>query len=177
MADASIYVAAISASAAILGAALSAVSITYQNARQAERDRRQKREERQQRHEEEARTACIDLLRAAVELRTQVENNEGYQGKQMRTRLAQVRKHASDAALRAVLIGTIEPIVFADLADKLAKAARNVALAAAENTNLEMNMSNEVPDLGKLNDCIEAFSRKAVAYAKGETQLSVGIAG
>jgi hypothetical protein len=169
MADASIYVAVISASAATLGAAVSAVSITYQNARQAERDRQQKREERQQRHEEEARTACIDLLRAAVELRTQVENNEGYQGEEMQTRLVQVRQHASDAALYAVLIGTIEPDVFADLADKLAKAARSLALAAAENTNLEMNMSTEVPDLGELNGCIEAFSKKAVAYAKGET--------
>jgi transaldolase len=169
MADGSIYVAIISASAAILGAAVSAVSIAYQNARQAERDRRQRREERQQRHEEEARTACLDLLRAAVDLRTQVENNKGYQGEEMRSRLARVRQYASDAALCGVLIGTIEPDVFAELADKLAKAARSLALAAAESTNLEMNMSTEVPDLGELNDCIEAFSRKAVAYAKGET--------
>jgi len=168
MADVSIYVAVISACAAILGAAVSAVGVTYQNAREAERDRRQRREERQQRHEEEVRAACMDLLRAAVNLRTQVENNEGYQGGEMRSRLGKVRQHASDAALYAVLIGTIEPNVFADLADKLAKAATILAQAAAENTNLEMNMSNEVPSLGELNSCIEAFSRKAVAYAKGK---------
>jgi hypothetical protein len=171
MADGSIYVAVISASAAILGAAVSAVSVTYQNARQAERDRQQRREEQKQRHEEEARSACMDLLRAAVELRTQVENNQGYQGKEMRDRLAQVRQHASDAALHAVRIGTIEPGVFANFADELARAARNLCVAAAENTNLEMNMSNEMPDLGELNDRIEAFSKRAVAYAKGEIQL------
>jgi hypothetical protein len=71
----------------------------------------------------------------------------------------------------------LEPTVFAELAGKLARAAGNLALAAAENTNLEMSMSTEVPDLGELNDCIEAFSRKAVAYAKGETQLSPVIVG
>jgi hypothetical protein len=177
MSDGSIYVAVISASAAILGAAVSAVSIAYQNARQAGRDRQQRRDERQQRHVEEARGAYLDLLRASVDLRTQVENNQGYQGGEMRSRLAQVREHASDAALYAVLIATIEPEVFADLADKLAQAARRLALAAAENTNLEMNMSTEVPDLGELNDCIEAFSRKAVAYAMGKTQLAAGVVG
>ena len=175
MADGSIYVAVISASAAIVAAAVSAVSVAYQNARSAERDRQQRREERQQRHEEETRTACMDLLRAAADLRTQVENNQGYAGQEMRSRLAQVRQHASDAALHAVMIGTIEPHVFADLADKLAKAARRLALAAAESTNLEMNMSNEVPSFDELTDCIEAFSRKAVAYARGETKLSVAI--
>lgn len=176
MADGSIYVAVISASAAIVAAAVSAVSVAYQNARSAERDRQQRREERQQRHEEETRTACMDLLRAAADLRTQVENNQGYAGQEMRSRLAQVRQHASDAALHAVMIGTIEPYVFADLADKLAKAARRLALAAAESTNLEMNMSNEIPSFDELTDCIEAFSRKAVAYARRETKLSVAIA-
>jgi hypothetical protein len=105
-----------------------------------------------------------------------VENNEGYQGPEMRSRLARVRQHASDAAVYAVLIGTIEPDVLAVLADKLAKAARNLEVAAAANTILEMNMSNEVPDLGELNDCIEAFAKRAVAYVKGEKQLSVTIA-
>lgn len=168
MADASIYVALITASA---GAAISAASIAYQNARQAERDRRQRREERHQRHVEEARTVCMNLLRAAIDLRTQVENNKGYQGEEMRFRLAQVRQHASDAELNAFLIGMIEPYVFGDLAEKLAKAARRLALAAAENTNLEMKMSTEVPDLGELNDCIDTFSRTAVTYAEGEAQL------
>jgi hypothetical protein len=169
MADGSIYVAVISASAAILGAAVSAVSIAYQNARQADRDRQQRREERQQRHQDEVRTACMDLLRAAVDLRTQVENNEGYQGGEMRSRLARVREHASDAVVYAVLIGTIEPDVFADLAGELARAARDLAVAAAENTNLEMQMANEVPDLGELSGCIDTFSKKTVVYAKDRT--------
>jgi hypothetical protein len=45
--------------------------------------------------------------------------------------MTQVRHHASDAALHAVLIGTIEPDVFADAAERLAKAALRIALAAA----------------------------------------------
>lgn len=177
MADGSIYVAVISASAAILGAAVSAVSIAYQNARQAERDRKQQLEKRQQRYEKQARGACLDLLRAAVDLRSQVENNEGYQGTEMRSRLAQVRQHASDAELHAVLIGTLKPDVFAELAGKLAEEARNVAAAAAENTNLEMNIVNEVPNLDRLNHCIEAFSKKTVDYAKDETPLSAHVPG
>jgi hypothetical protein len=171
MANTSIYVAVITASAAILGAAVSAASIAYQNARQAERDRQQRREERQQRHADETRNACVNLLRAAIDLRTQVENNKGYQGEEMRSRLAQVRQYASDATLHAFLLGTIEPDVFADLGEKLAKVARRLALATAENTNLEMKMSTEVPDLSELDDCIDAFSRQAIAYARGEAQL------
>ena len=172
MADTPIYVAVITASAAILGAAVSAASIAYQNARQAERDRRQRNEERQQRHVEEARAACLNLLRAGIDLRTQVENNKGYLGEEVRCRLTQVRHHASDAALHAVLIGTIEPDVFADAAERLAKAAIRLALAAAENTSLEMKMSTKVPDLDELNDCIDAFSRKVVAYAKGDASVT-----
>lgn len=172
MADASIYVAVISASAAVLGAAVSAVSIAYQNGRQAKRNREQQVEKQQQRYEKQARGACLDLLRAAVDLRSQVENNEGYQGPEMRSRLAQVRQHASDAELHAVLIGSLQPDEFAELASKLAEEARNVAAAAAENTNLEMNIVNEVPNLDRLNDCIEAFSKRTVGYAKGETPLS-----
>jgi hypothetical protein len=176
MADGSIYVALISASAAILGAAVSAISIARQNARQAERDRQQRREEQRQRREEEVRTACLDLLRAAVDLRTQVENNKEYQGPKMRARLSRVRKHASDAFLHSVHIGMIEPRAFADLSGKLARAARNVEVASAENTSLEMNMANEVPDLRDLNDCIEAFGEKAVTYAKGDIRLSAPVA-
>lgn len=177
MADGSIYVAMISASAAVIAAAVSAFTVARQNSRNAERDRQQRREEQQRQHEEEVRSVCMDLLRAAIDLRTQVENNEGYQGDEMRSRLARVRKYASRAALHAVGIGTIEPDVFADLADKLAKAARSLALAAAANTDLELNMANEVPDLSELSDCIDAFSRRAVSYAKGGTKLTAAVAG
>ena len=169
MADGSIYVALISASAALLGAAVSAASLVYQNSRQAESDRKQRSEERQlqreeqrQRHREQVRTTCMDLLRAAVDLRTQVENNQGYEGAEMRFRLAEVRRYASDAALHAVRVAMIEPHVFADSADALAKAAGQLALAA---TN--MRVSTEIPNLGTLNACIAAFSEKAVGYAKG----------
>jgi len=177
MADGSIYVAMVSASAAILAAAVSAFSVARQNSRNAERDRQQRREEQKREHEEETRGVCMELLRAVVDLRTQVENNEGYQGDEMRSRLARVRGYASDATVHAVGIGTIEPDVFADLADQLAKAARNLAAAAAANTNLEMSMSTAVPDLGELNDCIEAFSKKAVAYAREVTKLSAPLTG
>jgi hypothetical protein len=171
MADGSIYVAVISASAAILAAAVSAVSVAHQNARQAERDRQQRREELQRQHEEQVRRVCMDLLRAAIDLRTQVENNRGYQGQEMMSRLAQVRKHGSDAALHAVQIGMIEPDAFSDLAKKLAQAAGRLAQEATENSNLEMNSSNE------LNDRIEDFSERAVTYAKGEAQSSKPVAG
>jgi len=168
MADGSIYVAVISASAAVIAAAVSAVSVAYQNGRQAGRQRQQQRDKQQQRDEKQVRSACLNLLRAAVDLRSQVQNNERYQGPEMRTRLAQVRQHASDAELHAVLIGTLKPDVFAELAGKLAEEARTVANAAADSTNLEMDMADEVPDLRGLNGCIEAFSKRTVDYAKGQ---------
>jgi hypothetical protein len=117
-------------------------------------------------HMEDVRTACVKLLRAAVDLRAQVENNGYYHGPDTRERLTQVRTQAADVEVFAVEIAMLAPDVFADPADKLAWAASRLAVAAAASTDLDMNLSIEVPDFCDLDSRIKDFRGKAVAYAK-----------
>jgi hypothetical protein len=159
MADVSIYVAVISASAAILGAAVSPVSTAYQAHRQARRDR-------QERRETSAHRAFLQLLRAAADLRTQAANNHEYHGEEMAARLARVREHAADVGVHAISIALLAPPL-ADPAGRLAEAAGRLAATAAENTDLAMGVSIRAPDFGELDACVAAFSKAAVDYAEG----------
>jgi hypothetical protein len=160
MADVSIYVAVISASAAILGAAVSPLSAARQVSVQAKRDREERRETA-------LRQACMDLLRAAADLRTQVANNHEYHGNETPARLAQVRQHAADAGVHAVSIALQAPQALADPARRLAAAADRLAVATAENTDLDMGVSVRPPDFTELDTCVEAFSKLAVEHAGG----------
>jgi hypothetical protein len=162
MADVPVYVAVITASSALLGAAISPVSTALQNARQAKRDRAE-------RHETALRDACVDLLRAAGGLRDQVANNHDYQGGgEISDRLDRVRKYATDARVHAVRIALLEPHSLAEPAKRLAQAAGQLAVAAAASTDMTIRMSNLLPDFGELDTCMNAFSERAVGYAGGE---------
>jgi hypothetical protein len=130
MTDVSIFVPVITAAAAILGAAISPVTTVFQSSRQA----------RQERQETAGRQACIELLRAAVDLRALVANNHDYHGDEMAARLAQVRQYAADARVHAFNIALLAPKRLADSAADLAAATGRVAVAAAENTDLSMGV-------------------------------------
>ena len=160
MADVSIYVAVISASAAILGAAVSPLSTAYQNARTAGRDR-------QERHKTATREACKGLLQASTDLRTLVQNTHDYHGEEMGSRLAQVRQDAADARTHAFSIALLEPQALADPAMELAAAAGSLAVATAQNTDLAMGVSIRAPDFSELDACIAAFSKRAVDFFRG----------
>jgi hypothetical protein len=160
MADVSIYVAVISASAALLGSAIVPVSTAHQVRVQARRDR-------QERRETALRQACMDLLRAAADLRTQVANNHEYHGNEMAARLAQVRQHAADAGVHAVSIALQAQPRLADPARRLAEAADRLAVATAGNTDLAMGVSVRPPDFTELDACVEAFGNSAMTYTWG----------
>jgi hypothetical protein len=160
MADVPILVAAISASAGVLGAAVSPFGSAYLSSRKERRERRE-------RHEADARQACIDLYRAAVEMRTQVANNHEYHGKEMGARLALVRRYAADAAVHAASIALLAPEKLADPAEQVALAADRLAAAAAANTDLALGVSKKAPDFRELNDCIANFRKQAVDYVGG----------
>jgi hypothetical protein len=160
MTDVSIYVPVISASAAILGAAVSPVTTVYQSYRQAQR-------ERQERHETEARDACTALLRAAAQLRTQVANNHEYHGEEMGARLAQVRKYADDARTHAFNIALLMPRTVAEPAGQVAAAALRLVKTTVENTDLAMGVSVRIPDFDELDGAIADFTNRAVDYTSG----------
>jgi len=89
MTDVPIYVAVITAVAGLLGALIPQASLVMREVRQAEKDRRE-------RFATATRDACVDLLRAAGELRTLVENIRSYRGDAggMRARVEEVQNHA-----------------------------------------------------------------------------------
>jgi hypothetical protein len=160
MADIStIVVAAITASAALFGAAISPLSTTYQNVRQAERDRRERRAT-------ELRQACTDLLATVTELRTNVVNNLDYHGPEMNARLAHVRQLAGQARTYAFTIALLAPHPLAVAGTELAAAADDVAKAAAANTDLSMGSCVRPTDCAELDARTDAFCERAVALPR-----------
>jgi hypothetical protein len=155
MADVSIFVPVISAAAAILGAAISPVTTVFQSHQQA-------KQQRQEQHDTARRVACIELLRAAVDLRAAVANNQDYHGDEMAARLARVREYAADARVHAFNIALLAPRRLADSAGELAAATGRVAVAVAEDTNLSMGVSVRAPDFARLDACIADFTSRAL---------------
>jgi hypothetical protein len=154
MTDVSVWVPVISAAAAILGAAVSPLTTVLQNSRQA-------RQERQERQVTDRRQACIELLRAAVDLRATVANNHDYHGDDMVARLALVRQYAADARVHAFNIALLAPQELAAAALELADETGQVALLAAANTDLAMGVCVQAPDFGKLDERIADFANRA----------------
>jgi hypothetical protein len=125
MSDVSVYVAVISASAALLGAAITAVTTAYQHSRQAKRDR-------EDQHDTALREACVDLLRAVGDLRDQVANNHDYPGgDEMGARLAQVRQYVTAAKVHSVRIALLAPRSLSKPAEQLAEAADRLGVMTA----------------------------------------------
>jgi hypothetical protein len=156
MADVPVTVAVITASAAVVGAMVPQVGIAIQSARQARRERRE-------RYESARREACVALLRAAADLRTQVSNNRDYHGEEMASRLAEVRAYAADAQVHAVNISLLVPRSLAELAQQLATAARDLAATTAANTDLDKGWVIRAPDFTELDACVEAFTTVATS--------------
>jgi hypothetical protein len=155
MTDVSIFVPVISAAAAILGAAVSPLTTVLQSSRLA-------RDVHKERYEMAGRQACIDLLRAVVDLRTLVANNHDYHGEEMGARLAQVRQYAADARVHAFNIALLAPPRLADSAWELAAATDRVAIAATEDTDLSLGMSVRAPNFATLDACIADFTSRAI---------------
>ena len=103
MADVPLSVALISPAAAIIGAAVSQLMLTFREGRQANRDR-------QERDMTARRQACLDLLSAVGQLRAQVAGNYEYHGLEMAGRLAEVRQRAVEAELAAIAVSLCRPV-------------------------------------------------------------------
>ena len=162
MVDVPIYVAAITAAAGIIGAAIPQVSIMIRDVRQAERDR-------QERAGAATREACVELLGAAGELLTLVQNTLSYRGDAngLRDRLEEVRENAAATQLCAARVGLLVPGRLAGPADRLAAAASSLADAVVQNTDVNLAVIVGDPDVRQLDACIAAFRAEAVGYARG----------
>jgi hypothetical protein len=157
MADVSIYVAVISALAAILGASVSPLTSAAISAREARGKRRED-------YAAQVRDESVALLRAAWDLRTMTQNNHEYHGAKMAKRLAKVRERAADAAVRSATIALLSPGPLAGAAAELSDAAQRLAAEAAENTNLDMGVSTSAPDLTELDRRMAEFETATARY-------------
>jgi hypothetical protein len=159
MPDVSLYVAMVTAAAAVGGAAVPAIAVIVRDSRQAERDRRE-------RNTAAKRQACLDLLRAVGELRVLVANSILYPRDQLGAQLAAIREAEAAVHLHAAGVALLAPQTLAEPADHLARAASLLAATAAVDSDRWDKMVRE-PDLTGLDTSIAAFRRTAVADALG----------
>jgi hypothetical protein len=158
MPDVPIYVAAITAAAAVAGATVPAITILIRDVRQAERDRRE-------RSTEAGRQACLDLLRAAGELRMRVANAADYHGNEMATRLAEIRECDAATQLHAVSVALLALEKLTEPAAQLADAAGQLVAVAERNTNIDRGVMVPRPEFTELDEELRAFRRTVVANA------------
>jgi hypothetical protein len=106
------------------------------------------------------------LLRSVGEMRAQVANSYEYRGTGIDARLADTRKYAAAIELRALNVVLLAPGQFAEPAELLAAAVRNLAKATADNTDLTLGTMIRSPDFDELDECVLAFRRIAVTDAQ-----------
>jgi hypothetical protein len=158
MPDVPLYTAVISGCAAVVGAAIPTIANTVQNVLAARRDR-------WDRYQADKRQACVELVQAAENLRTQVANNHDYHGDEMGDRLAQVRAFAAQARIQAVRISLAAPPELAQVTQELAAAASRLAEAAEARTDLRQGASIELPPLSDLDTRMAVFRAAAARNA------------
>jgi hypothetical protein len=159
MAEVSLYVAAITAAAGIVGATIPQVASFAHDARQAKRDRSERRAG-------DMRRACLDILNTAGQLRTRVGNAGQVYGGEMAARLAEIRSSAADVQLHAVSVGLLAQARLAEPAQRLADAAARLALGAERSTDRAAQQMVSAPSFTELDNCATAFRDAAIAQAR-----------
>lgn len=159
MTDVPLYVAAITAAAGIGGAALPSLATIIRDVKQAGRDRRD-------RQAEARRQACLELLRAASELRARVANTADCHGDEIAARLAQIRESEAAIHLSAAGVALLTPEELAEPADRVARAASRLVMFAEQQVDKAAKQMITRPDFGELDKCVTAFQNKAVDDAR-----------
>ncbi len=155
MTDVSLYVAAITAAAGIGGAAIPAIAVLIRDVKQADRDRRD-------RQAETKRQACLDLLRAASELRARVANTADYHGDEIGARLAQIRESEAAIHLSAAGVALLTPKNLAEPAARVASAASRLVMSAEEKVDKDAKQLVTRPKFEEFDKSVTAFQDTAV---------------
>jgi hypothetical protein len=145
----SLSVPIITAGAAVLGAAIPTGAAVIQDLRKARRDRAERRLETRDQ-------ACLDLLRSALDLRTQVANAYLSHGDEVIAGLREIRSLAASVEYHAVSTGMRGRQLKAS-AYRVAKAARILTQATERNTNLTLKEMAGSPDFTELDVRVEEF--------------------
>ena len=150
--------AAITAAAGVLGAAIPQIPVLIRDIRQAGQDRRE-------RQAAGIRQACLDLLSAAGSLQAEVANAGLCHGAEMDEKLVEIRSCAAAVKLHAASIELLAPATLGPCAERLAREAVRLAELAVEKTDPIAKQMVEVPLPGPLDEAAEAFRERAVAEA------------
>jgi hypothetical protein len=156
--DVSLYVAGITAAAGVVGGCVSLIPVYLRDIRQARQDRRDRQTDAQ-------RQACLDLLRAAGDLRTGVANAGDYHGDEMADRLAEIRRFAAAVQIHAATVELLATGKVSGTAAGLARAADKFVVAAVANTDLQLKQMVAATDPTELSKAMEAFRKQAVEAA------------
>jgi len=158
MPEVSIYVAIITAGAGVLGGATPQVATLIRDSRQDKRDRHERRADA-------TRQACLELLHAAGDFRTDVANTCHSHGDGMEARLEGVRAAAETIALHAVSVGLMDPKLSAS-AEGVATAAEAVAVTAVNNFDTRVKAVTPEPNYSEFDAAVAAFRRIVMAAAR-----------
>ncbi len=158
-----VYAAAISAAAAITGAAVPLVTTALREERGTERARQEQERARQEQLAQARHDACVQLLSTVLRLKVLVENNHQYHGPELAERLAEIRQCAADAQVEAVRVALMVPLELADSAQRLAETAGRLADTVTAKTSLAIRGSAEAPDFNELDKGVHTFRELAMA--------------
>jgi hypothetical protein len=152
--DVSIYVALITGATGAIGAATPQIATAFRDGRQAKLDRKE-------RGVDARRQACIDLFRAASDLRTRVANAAMYFGDEMPTRLSDIRACAAAVQVQAASVGFLAGDTLGPSAQRLASAANELATAAIQGTDMNLKQMPSSPDFTAFDQSVEEFRLRA----------------
>jgi hypothetical protein len=158
VADVSIYVALITAGAGALGAAIPQIAAVARDVRLAGRDRQEHRADAR-------REACVEFLRAVNDLRTQVANAALYRGDEIASLVAEIRSCSAAVELHALSVGLLARDALAEPVERVTAAARELAAAAVQNTDMNINRVAISPDFAAFDQSVEEFWSRALASA------------
>jgi hypothetical protein len=153
--DVSIYVALITGAAGAVGAATPQIATVWRESKQAKRDS-------QERDVSARQQAFVELLGAAAELRTRVENTAMYGG-EILVRLAEIRSSAADVQVRAAKVAFLKSEM-AEPAQELGSAAADLAAQAVANTNMTSGVMS-APDYTAFKQAVDKFKSQAIDNA------------
>jgi TolA-binding protein len=162
--DVSIYVALITGATGAVAAATPQLFIALGESKEAKRARRDRVTNARQQ-------AYVELLGAAAELRTRVENTSMYGG-EILARLAEIRESAADVQVKAAKVGFLKSEM-AQTAKDLGSAAADLATEAVAKTNMTSGVMTR-PDakLILFDQAVDKFKSEAVADTANDLRVT-----
>jgi Caspase domain len=114
------------------------------------------------------RGACIDLFRAAIDLRALVANTFDYYGSEMESRLQEIRASGRAIQVYGLALTLLATENLIDPANRLAAAATLLAEGTLKMSDISRGLMISAPDFSELDSCSEDFRDEAISQARSD---------